>query len=330
MRLEEGVRRLGNTPETVIRQALAKNGLWIDVGLVTVRLRSDVSAMAAQLASVYRHFPFLAGPQWADLHVDLMRPMGLRSLVRPQVRFSSERETPFEPFPEDTALPLFEWGANWLISRRMNNVLLFHAGVLEKEGLALVLPAVPGSGKSTLTSALSLRGWRLLSDEFGAFDPGLRAFRPVLKPAALKNDSIEVIRQWSADAPLGPEFPKTRKGTVAHLAPSLAAVDAVHEFAQPGAIVLPKWQAGAATQWSPVPASEAFAELAFNAFNYNVMGQAGFHAVVHLVRRCPAWRLVYSNLDEALTTLSDAWPQVLAEAPQRREAAEAAVSADLR
>ena len=51
----------------------------------------------------------------------------------------------------------------------MNDLLLLHAGV-ERDGLALICPP-SWSGKSTLTAALSLRGWRLLSDEFGAFDP---------------------------------------------------------------------------------------------------------------------------------------------------------------
>jgi predicted ATPase len=33
--------------------------------------------------------------------------------------------------------------------------------VVERDGHALILPAMPGSGKSTLTAALVQRGWRL-------------------------------------------------------------------------------------------------------------------------------------------------------------------------
>ncbi|MBK9234594.1 MAG: hypothetical protein IPO19_00450 [Rhodoferax sp.] len=48
--------------------------------------------------------------------------------------------------------------------------------------MSLVMPAIPGSGKSTLTAGLSLSGWRLLSDEFGALDPLQHEFRPCSSP----------------------------------------------------------------------------------------------------------------------------------------------------
>jgi HprK-related kinase A len=314
----------GDVPTRSIGKALGDSGIWIDVGLLTLHVRSDVELLAAQIQAAYRHFPIETDQRWADLHMELVRPVGLRRWVRPQVVFRTDTTSPFLPFPADTALPLFEWGANWLIGRCMNHVLLLHSGVVERDGLALVLPATPGSGKSTLTAALSLRGWRLLSDEFGAFDLTARRFLPVLKPVALKNASIEVIRRFEPAAPVGMEFPKTRKGTVAHLAASAEAVARVHERADPGAVVLVKWQEGAETRWVPLSEEAAFSALAFNAFNYGVTGAQGFHAVVDLVRRCPAWELVYSDLDDALETLSAAWPIVVDRA--RRHALETAKS----
>jgi HprK-related kinase A len=213
------------------------------------------------------------------------------------VVFRCDGSQPFDPFPADSPLPLLEWGSNWLIARRLHDLLLLHAGAVERDGYALLMPALPGSGKSTLTAALSLSGWRLLSDEFGAFDPADRVFRALLKPAALKNASIALIRSFSRDACFGPEFPKTRKGTVAHLAASLQTVDRRHELAHPGAIVLPQWRAGSPTRLEPVNPKSIFGALAFNAFNYAVLGAAGFEAVVHLARECPAWQLIYSDLE---------------------------------
>lgn len=303
-------RALGQTSLRTIAAKLRSDGLAFDLGAATLHVRSDVAALAEQLQAVYGAFPF-RGPHWADMHVDLVRPAGPRRWFRPQVKFRCDGQEPFEAFASDTALPLLEWGVNWLIGRRLNDLLLLHAGVVERDGLALVMPAVPGSGKSTLTAGLSLRGWRLLSDEFGAFDLTVRAFRSVLKPVALKNDSIRVIREFSGSAPMGPEFPKTRKGTVAHLAPSADAVARVHEPARPGAIVLPRWQAGSATRWERLEERTAFTSLAFNAFNYAVCGAAGFEAVVQLVKTCPAWSLVYSDLEDAIESIQAAWPQVL-------------------
>ena len=303
---------LASVDEGQIRAALAGAGLWFDVGVATLRVRSDVPILAWQLQAVYRHFPFVTGGRWADLHVDIERQTGWRRWARPQIRFRCDGQLPFDPFPADSPLPLLEWGTNWLIGRRVNNHLLFHAGVVERGGCALVLPATPGSGKSTLAAALSLRGWRLLSDEFGAFDPVAGQFVPVLKPVALKNESIEVIARWAPDAPIGPRFPKTRKGTVAHLSATPDAVAQRHLPARPGAIVLPRWSAGSVTHWQPIPPEQAFRALAFNAFNYAVLGDAGFRAAVRLARDCPAWQLVYSDLGDAMTTLDRVWPEIVA------------------
>lgn len=302
---------LSETPLRQVSQALGGAGLWLDVGLVTMRLRSDQPDLAGQLQQVYRHFPIAGASPWADLHLDLMRVGGLRRWFKPQVRVQNDGQVPFDPFPADAPLPLMEWSANWLIGRRCNDVLLLHSGVVERDGLAVVMPALPGSGKSTLTAALSLSGWRLLSDEFGAVNLDTGAMHPVLKPAALKNQSIDVIRRFAPHAELGQLFPKTRKGTVAHVAPSRLAVERVHTPAQPAAVLLPRWQAGSKTQFLPVDERMAFSTLAFNAFNYNVLGAEGFRRVVTLVRQCPAWQLIYSDLGDALARLDELWPAIV-------------------
>jgi HprK-related kinase A len=310
-------RALQETPLSDVQSALAGNGLFLDVGLATMRVRSQVPSLAPALHSVYRHFEFQTAAPWTDLHVDVVPGQGLRRWLWPQAIFRSDSEQPFEPFPADTALPLMEWGANFLIGRRFNNLLLLHAGVVEKDGFCLVMPALPGSGKSTLTAALSLSGWRLLSDEFGALDLQRGSFRPALKPAALKNDSIQVIRNFAPHAELGPEFPRTRKGKVAHLAPSRQAVLTRHEHAWPGAVVLPRWQAGHATELTPIQPQMAFSALAFNAFNYATLGAAGFKAAVAVAGSCPTWQLIYSDLDDALARLAREWPTVVEQGRER-------------
>lgn len=288
--------------------ALRGPGLWLDVGAATLRIRSTLPLLANQIRAVYPHFPFVDHGDWSDVDVVIEPVRGLRRCLRPQIELSSDGQVLFEPFPADSPLPLMEWGCNWLIGQRLNHLLLLHAGVLERNGHALMLPALPGSGKSTLSAALAQRGWRLMSDEFGAFDPTCGAFHPVLKPAALKNESIDVLRRFAPAATLGPSFPRTRKGTVAHLAAAPDAVARRHETALPGAVVLPRWQPGSPTVWQELPPSQAFAALAFNAFNYTVLGADGLDAALDVTRQCPAWTLTYSDLDDAIGSLNARWP----------------------
>jgi HprK-related kinase A len=304
-------RALVDIDQDRLTRLLSTRGLWLDVGAAAIRVQSNSEVFGEQLRTAYGQFPLVDQAIWADIHVQIRSAIGARRLLRPQVHFYCDGLQSFDPFPADSPLPLFEWGCNWLIGRRLNDLLLLHAGALERDGLALLLPAMPGSGKSTLTAALSMRGWRLLSDEFGAYDPNSGTFRAVLKPIALKNQSIGVIRRLAPDAVFGPEFPKTRKGTVAHLAPGADAVARRQQGARPGAVVLPRWELGASTRFEPLLESAVFPALAFNAFNYSLLGALGFRSVVRLARQCLAWQLVYSDLDGALEAIDGMWPQVL-------------------
>lgn len=302
---------LGSVDVHAIRSALRSSWLWPDVGAATVHVCSNSADLAVDLRLTYPAFPFVTAGDWADAHVEVEQVGGIRRWVHPQVRLVSDGVAPIYPFPVSNALPMFEWGCNWLIGQRLNDLLLLHAGAVERDGLALVLPAVPGSGKSTLTSALAQRGWRLLSDEFGAYDPQADVFRAVLNPVALKNQSIAVIQRFDPAARFGPTYFKTRNGDVAHLAAQPDAVRRRREPAKPGAVILPRLQAGAATELVPLTENRLFPALAFNAFNCGVLGAVGFQAVLGLVRRCPGWQLVYSDLDDAMLAIAALWPQVI-------------------
>jgi len=198
---------------------------------------------------------------------------------------------------------LLEWGLNWCLADRCNTHLLLHAGVVERGGVGVLLPALPGSGKSTLTAALSVSGFRLLSDEFGVvrLDDGL--CMPMLRPIALKNESIRVIAALRPDATFGPVFRGTRKGDVAHLAPDERSVEQRNVAAAIRLIVFPQFQAGAATELEPVTRAHAFSKLAVNSFNYELLGPAAFAAVGRLIAACDCYRLSYGNLAEAMSRI---------------------------
>src|SRR5690349_10667084 len=97
---------LQDVPTHRLSNALAGEGVWLDLGLAVVRVRSAIDGFAADLQAAYRHAPFVSSGGWADLHVDLIRPSGHRRWLRPQVQLRCDGEQPFEPFPASHALPL--------------------------------------------------------------------------------------------------------------------------------------------------------------------------------------------------------------------------------
>lgn len=274
--------------------------LNIDYGAATVRVRSALPDFAKVFSLVYGSFEALPSEtELAEYHIRLQGGRGFRALIGRQSRFLIDGVEPFDPFPEMGSLPLFEWGVNWCFGQRANQYVLLHAGALALNDRAVIMAAPPGSGKSTLAAAMMLRGFRLLSDEFGVLRPDTADLVAMLKPVALKNQSVEVIRAFSRKAVIGPLFTGTRKGDVAHLAPDDVSVDMVHRPARPGLVLFPEYESGAGLDARLLPGEEAFARLAFNSFNYHLLGPIGFEAVARVIESCPAFQLRYSRLDQA-------------------------------
>ena len=242
---------------------------------------------------------------FSDIHIRILAHHKVIRAFRPQVQLWFDYEKPFKPFPRDTALPFLEWGLNWCVATRAHQYLMLHAGVVEKNHQALILPAWPGSGKSTLAAALCQRGWRLLSDEFGLVQPkdGLLAPFPRLIP--LKNESIAVFRDFAPDAVMGPEYPKTRKGTVCHVRPPTDSIERDQELAKPRWIVFPKYRKGAAMNLRSVEKTEAFVTLSGHSFNYDLIGLRGFQTLAHLIETCDCYTFEYGgDLEQAVTQLN--------------------------
>ena len=286
------------------RQRLADRGLLLETGPFTVKVHSDIEGFARLLRQFYGQFPVVETPAIADFHVRVVRPGGMRRWWRPQVQFLLDGRSPFQPFQIGHAFPLFEWGLNWGIAMQAHQYLMLHSAAVERAGKVMLLPAWPGCGKSTLCAALVSRGWRLFSDEFGLVRSDDGQMVPLPRPTPLKNKSIDVIRDFAPDAVIGPAFHGTRKGTVAHLQTPDASVTQAHIPAPPGWLVFPRYQAGASLHLKPVDKPQAFLKLVNNSFNYRLLGLQGFEAVTRLVRHCDRYILSYSDLDEAVDTLS--------------------------
>jgi HprK-related kinase A len=142
-----------------------------------------------------------------------------------------------------------------------------------------------------------------LSDEFGIARTEDHRLIPFPRPIALKNESIGVIRAFAPDAVIGPTFPRTRKGDVAHFRPPASSVAASAMAAQAAWVVFPKFEKGVDATFLPIEKAAAFLKLAGNSFNYELLGARGFEEVSRLIRRCECRILRFGDLDRAVASI---------------------------
>src|SRR5262245_7917872 len=104
----------------VVHKMISGDGLAIEMPPIRVRVRSPFRFFAEQIQALYGPYHVFDARAFADVDVRIVPAEGLRRWVRPQVQFVVDGVTPFELFPRSHALPMFEWGLNWVFSHRMH------------------------------------------------------------------------------------------------------------------------------------------------------------------------------------------------------------------
>ena len=279
---------------------LRSPGIWLSIGPFQTHLQTSVEFLGRAIHLLYADFTIVENPEFADFHIRMEQSTGLRRWIRPYVFFCLDDEIPFSPLPLNEALAMLEWCLNWSIETRAHQYLTIHAAIVERSGAALILPAPPGYGKSTLTAALINRGWRLLSDELTLIDPIHGMAVPIARPVGLKNDSIQVIQSFLPNAVLGPLAFDRTKGTIAHLKPPRDSVERAHERALPQWVIFPKFLAGSPAVLDTYPKPDGLLRLADSSFNYSQHGVRGFETLSTLLERCGCYEFSYGRLDDAI------------------------------
>ncbi len=292
--------KIADLPSAELQRKLKNSGIDLPIGPFVIRVTSKLGRVAYGISLLYSDAEITSHPV-ADFYVNIYQPPGLRRWYRPQVVFSFDGTMPFKPMPLAQALATLEWGLNWCISSHTNAYLVVHAAAIEKHGRAIIMPAQPGAGKSTLTAALVSRGWRLLSDELTLLTTTDHPQAiPVPKPINLKNASIKVISQFAPETILGPVVYDTAKGSVSHMKTPGDSVQRMREPAEPAFIIFPTFRANAQTSVSQLSKARSFLNIAKQCFNFHILGETGFKTLDKVVTNCQCFEFRYSDLEEAV------------------------------
>lgn len=289
-------RRLSELTETQIEQALQGEGLGLVVASFHGLVQCNTGLLSSPFHLLYEDYLADTSPVgFYDFRINLKK---FRSAPwKPwQVKFDWEGSSPFPALPLAHAHPLFEWGLNWCVATASGAHTVIHSAVVERDGLALVLPGSPGSGKSTLCAALALTNWRLLSDELTIISQLDGKVQPVPRPISLKNQSIDIIKAFVPSAELTPPVVATHKGAIAYARPPRSAVQASHQTVPVGYVVFPKFVPGAQLDFEPLTRAEALTELMENTFNVGLLGAEGFASLARAIANAKCYAVEYGDL----------------------------------
>jgi len=180
-----------------------------------------------------------------------------------------------------------------------------HAGVVERNGTCILLPATAGSGKSTLTAALIRHGYHYLSDEVALLgDKGFRV-APVPISIGLKSGSWEVLE------PLYPELPDLRihdredGKKVRYLPPPEDVTVKSNSFFPVKTIIFPNYDPSSETCLAPVTRVETLHRLFDDCLAIRVdLTIEQVENLVNWIQSVDCYRLTMHDLDEAVTQVT--------------------------
>jgi len=284
-----------------LSEKLTKNDLVIQIGSYNYSIQSNYSLIAESLSILYADFEILNKENiFIDFHITIEPENIFSKFIHRKAQFFFDGFPLFNPLPFLHAPAIIEWGMNWCISSQINTHLIIHAAVIEKSGHAVIMPAPPGSGKSTLTAALIQEGWRLLSDELTIIDIEKGCVTPFPRPVSLKNQSIDIIKKRYPSVVFGPLSTDTSKGNVCHIKPPLFSVEQQLRECPVGWVIFPKYEPDVPAVLKPLCKGQSLMDVAENSFNYSRLGGVGFDVLRKVISGADCYQFHYSELDDAV------------------------------
>ena len=266
---------------------------------------TDSSLVIKNLKYIYGDVLKPANNTIADYHVQILKSSGLRAFIRKQARFFSDQHEPFKPLNHKQAFAFLEWGMNYSVAANEMQHVIVHSAVLAKNNKAILFPAPPGSGKSTLTSFLAFNGWQLLSDEMSLILPDTSYVTPFVRPICLKNASIALAKSWFPEANFSSVAPDTHKGDVIHLSPPADSWLKKDKSLEIIGVVFPNYNKDKELDIYQLNKTQAFTQLAENSFNYGVIGDVGFNTLTQIIDKVDSFEIHYNDLKEVKLFLEE-------------------------
>lgn len=172
-----------------------------------------------------------------------------------------------------------------------------HAGVVSLDGRAVLMPAPPDSGKTTLVAGLTRAGFQFMGDEVALIEPGTAFVHPFLRPLLIEPSSMAVLSGLVSDLPA---IYERFRGVRFHVAAEDLRTGATGSPCPVGYVVFPAYRAGSETRLHSISRAEAVIRIADQMFNRPEMGTLGIRSLAAVVGGAQCFELPIGDLGDAI------------------------------
>lgn len=274
------------------------------IGPVEVMLTSRVPGALESYHELYGSWE-VSRVHPTAFHIEVIARRSWRTGLRHYHILADGREE-FTVRHRQQILSHIEAAINLQIVRHIPDVLSFHAAVVSKGDVALVMPGAPGSGKTTTATELLRRGWSYFSDEFALIDPDTLELQPYPKALSIKSGAYALLRRRIGVLQQISGHPRGTKGFLRCLRPQLIREDIVASPQRPSLILFPTYEPGATPAMEPISRARAAFEMTRFCFNLFKFRRRAVDILAEVVRPARCAQLRCGDLD-ATCDLIEAW-----------------------
>ncbi len=207
-----------------------------------------------------------------------------------------------------------EWSIIDTALERMEGYYQIHGGAVVKNNMGLILPAAPGSGKTTLTVALAMNGFKCLSDDVVLIDADSLRLNPFSRNIFITEEKKGVFDGYDINLLLRksewmeyggwdfipPHPPSPQPSPRGRGGEGQGERVAVVDF-----IIFPKYNPAQKTELKRISKGKAIFEIVRESFNFHKFRDRGVDIVHRLVENAECFQLTVNDLNEAVEIISD-------------------------
>lgn len=190
--------------------------------------------------------------------------------------------------------------------KNLGEFQLLHAGVLARDGKAILLPGRSGSGKTTLTATMAANGWQYFSDELALIDSASCRVRPFPQAMVIKSGSLPGLGRYYPGLADLPGHRRIDGRTVRFLPPAIAKPAVSNdEPMEIGALFFPVYLPQVKAECVPLSPIEALPRLAAAGSSQRSLTGPDIEALIQLADTRPCYSLYFDDPETAMAMIEE-------------------------